>query len=91
MGKASVGQKVIIKLDDYPYQEFGMLEGKVQSLDPSLNVKFYRVMVSLPAGLKSTYKQNFTFKTEMIGSAEIVTADLRLIERVFYGFRKLLM
>jgi hypothetical protein len=91
MGKASVGQKVIIKLDDYHYQEFGMLEGKVQSLDPSLNVKFYRVMVSLPKGLKSTYQQNFTFKTEMIGSAEIVTADLRLIERVFYGFRKLLM
>ena len=91
MGKASVGQKVIIKLYDYPYQEFGMLEGKVQSLDPSLNVKFYRVMVSLPKGLQSTYKHNFTFKTEMIGSAEIVTADLRLIERVFYGFRKLLM
>ena len=91
MGKASVGQKVIIKLDDYPYQEFGMLEGKIESLDPSLNVKFYRVMVSLPKGLKSTYKHNFIFKTEMVGSAEIVTADLRLIERVFYGFRKLLM
>jgi hypothetical protein len=52
---------------------------------------YYREMVKLLKGLKSTYKHNFIFKTEMVGSAEIVTADLRLIERVFYGFRKLLM
>ncbi len=91
MGKAEVGQKVIIKLDDYPYQEFGMLEGRVLSLAPSLNVRYYRVMVALPKGLKSTYSQTFVCKSEMAGTAEIVTADLRLIERAFYGFRKLLM
>ncbi|AXE18442.1 hypothetical protein DR864_12105 [Runella rosea] len=91
MGKAEVGQKVIIKLDDYPYQEFGMLEGRVLSLAPSLNVRYYRVMVALPKALKSTYNQTFVCKSEMTGTAEIVTADLRLIERAFYGFRKLLM
>jgi multidrug efflux pump subunit AcrA (membrane-fusion protein) len=91
MGKAGVGQKVIIKLDDYPYQEFGMLEGQVQSVLPTLNVKYYRVQVSLPKGLESTYKKAFNCKAEMAGTAEIVTADLRLIERAFYGFRKVLM
>ncbi|WP_185731294.1 HlyD family efflux transporter periplasmic adaptor subunit [Larkinella rosea] len=91
MGKAGIGQKVIIKLDDYPYQEFGMLEGRVLSMAPSLNVRFYRVMVSLPKGLTSTYNQTFTCKSEMTGTAEIVTADVRLIERAFYGFRKLLL
>jgi hypothetical protein len=91
MGKADVGQKVIIKLDDYPYQEFGMLEGRVLSMSPSLNVRYYRVLVSLPKGLKSTYNRTFICKSEMSGTAEIVTADLRLIERAFYGFRKLLM
>ncbi len=91
MGKASVGQKVIIKLDDYPYQEFGMLEGKVLSMAPSLSVRSYRVMVALPHGLNSTYNQTLYCKSEMAGTAEIVTADLRLIERTFYGIRKLLM
>jgi hypothetical protein len=91
MGKARVGQKVIIKLDDYPYQEFGMLEGEVQSMAPSLNVRYYRVLVRLPKGLNSTYHQTFQCKSELAGSAEIVTADLRLIERAFYGIRKLLM
>lgn len=91
MGKAKVGQRVIIKLDDYPYQEFGMLEGVVENMAPSLSVRYYRVMVKLPNGLNSTYHQRFQCKSELAGSAEIVTADLRLIERAFYGIRKLLM
>ena len=60
MGKARVGQKVIIKLDDFPFQEFGMLEGHVQEVYPSLNVHNYRVAVALPYGLKSTYNHVFT-------------------------------
>ena len=27
MGKAEVGQKVILKMDDYPFQEFGTRRG----------------------------------------------------------------
>lgn len=91
MGKAHEGQKVIIKLDDYPFQEFGMLQGEVISMAPSINVRSYRVMVKLTNGLKSTYNQQFRIKSEMAGTAEIVTADLRLIERAFYGLRKLFM
>jgi multidrug efflux pump subunit AcrA (membrane-fusion protein) len=91
MGKAQVGQKVIVKLYDYPYQEFGMLEGEVLSLEPSLNLKSYRVMVALPKGLRSTFNKDFTCRSELTGTAEIVTADMRLLERVFYGLRKLLM
>ncbi len=91
MGKARVGQTVIIKLDDYPYQEFGMLEGKVVSLEPSLTLHAYRVMVSLPGGLTSTYHHPFKFRSEMVGTAQIVTTDLRLIEHAFYGLRKLVM
>lgn len=90
MGKAKVGQKVIIKLDDYPYQEFGMLEGEVQSVFPSLNIRYYRVAVGLPKGLQSTSNKQFFCRAEMAGTAEIVTADLRMIERAFYGILKLL-
>lgn len=91
MGKARIGQKVIIKLDDYPYQEFGMLEGKVISMEPSLTIHSYRVKVSLKDGLTSTYNQKFKFRSEMAGTAQIVTMDLRLIEHAFYGLRKLMM
>ena len=48
-------------------------------------------MVSLPNGLKSIYNQQFNINSEMAGTAEIVTADLRLVERAFYGLRKLFL
>jgi multidrug resistance efflux pump len=91
MGKAKVGQTVILKLDDYPFQEFGTIEGKVVSMAPSTDVKTYRMMVALPNGLRSSYHRDFVCKSEMAGSVEIITDDMRLFERAFYGIRKLVM
>ncbi|MDR0505267.1 MAG: hypothetical protein LBH32_00395 [Dysgonamonadaceae bacterium] len=31
-GKVKIGDKVAIKLENYPYKEFGYIEGKVKSL-----------------------------------------------------------
>lgn len=91
MGKANLGQKVILKMDDYPFQEFGTLEGRVLNMAPSLSVKSYRVIVELPKGLRSNYSHTFQCRAELSGSAEIITEDMRLLERVFYSFRKLLV
>jgi hypothetical protein len=91
LGKAAVGQKVVLKMDDYPYQEFGTLEGQVVAMAPSENIRNYRLTVALPKGLTSSYQQPFYCKSEMAGTAEVVTQDLRLLERLFYGVRKLFM
>jgi HlyD family secretion protein len=95
-GKVKVGQTVHIKLDNYPYNEFGQLEGVVKeiSLIPSVigekKEYVYLAKVNLTDGLTSTYKKELEFKPEMIGTAEIVTEDLRLIERIFNQFRKIM-
>jgi hypothetical protein len=91
MGKARVGQKVVLKLDDFPFQEFGTVTGNVVNLSPSADVKSYRVMVQLPNGLQSSFHQTFLCTAEMAGTAEIITDDMRLFERAFYGIRKLVM
>ena len=90
-GKIVAGEKVLIKLDNYRYQEYGIVEGKVQniSLSPDKEGNYY-VDVILPKGLKTSYNKNLTFDKELKGNAEIVTQDLRLIERFFYQMRKLL-
>lgn len=90
-GKIISGEKVLIKLDNYRYQEYGIVEGKVQniSLSPDKDGNYY-VDVILPKGLKTSYNKTLTFDKELKGSAEIVTEDLRLIERFFYQMRKLL-
>lgn len=91
LGKAAIGQKVVLKMDDYPYQEFGTLEGQVVAMAPSEDIRNYRLTVALPKGLISSYQQPFYCKSEMAGTAEVVTQDLRLLERLFYGIRKLFM
>lgn len=90
-GKIIPGEKVLIKLDNYRFQEYGIIEGKVQniSLIPDDKGNYY-VDVILPQGLKTSYNKTLKFDKELRGNAEIVTQDLRLIERFFYQIRKLL-
>ncbi|SKD09467.1 Multidrug resistance efflux pump [Chitinophaga ginsengisegetis] len=90
-GKVKVGQKVLFKLDNYPYQEFGMVEGRVKNIAnaPDKDGNYY-VNVILPNGLQTSFHKILPFDKELKGNAEIVTQDLRLIERFFYQMRKLL-
>lgn len=95
-GKVKVGQAVNIRFANYPADEFGMVEGKVErisliaqaSSDPEKG-SMYTINVSLPNGLKTSYKKDLEFKAEMQGQADIITKDLRLIERIFNQFAKL--
>ena len=90
-GKIIPGQKVLIKLDNYRYPEYGIVEGNVHniSLTPDEKGNYY-VDVILEKGLKTSYNKRLPFDKELKGNAEIVTQDLRLIERFFYQIRKLL-
>jgi multidrug resistance efflux pump len=87
-GKIKLGQNVNIRLANFPDREFGMLLGKIKniSLTPDKDGNLL-IDVSLPHGLATTYKKQITFQQEMTGSAEIITEDLRLLERILYQFR----
>ena len=90
-GKVTAGEKVLIKLDNYRYQEFGIVEGRVQNISVTPdNEGNYYVDVILAKGLKTSYDKTLPFDKELKGNAEIVTKDLRLIERFFYQIRQLL-
>ncbi len=87
-GKIKIHQSVNFSLYNYAETEFGFLRGKVEkvSLTPDEN-GFYTVDVSLPKKLITSYNKEIEFKQEMGASAEIITEDLRLIERIFYQFK----
>ncbi len=50
----------------------------------------YTVLISLPEGMTSTYNKQLNFRPQLQGETEIITEDLRVLERVFYQIRKLL-
>ena len=75
---------------NYPEEEFGVLEGKVESISLTTDIdNNYLVDVSLPSKLVTSYGKEIEFKQEMIGSAEIITEDLRLLHRFFYQLRQI--
>lgn len=91
LGKVKIGQTVNIKLQNYPDYEFGVLKGTVNHISEITNKEgFYTIDVTLPEKLITSYNKVIEFKQEMRGSAEIVTEDLRLIQRFFYQFNKII-
>jgi len=90
-GKVEVGQEVIIKLDDFPYNEYGSITGIVNSISLTTNtekagdgsMEAYLLTVKFPKGLLTNYGKQVVFRYESKGSAEIVTKDRRLVERLF--------
>lgn len=87
-GKLKNNQNVIIRLANYPDREFGIIKGNLNhiSLIPTRE-GILLLDAKLPNGLKTSYKKQIVFQQEMTGTADIVTEDLRLIERLLYQFR----
>ena len=87
-GKIKVGQKVIIRLINFPEREYGTIQGEVKTIAMVPDQEgFINLDVQLPKGLKSTGDKDIVFQQEMVGRADIITEDLRLIERLLYQFR----
>ncbi len=95
-GKVSHNSRIKIKLLDYPYNEFGSVEGRVNSIslvttDMQMSkglAKNYLVAVHLPDGLKTNFGEKLPFKHDMVGEADIIVNERRLIERLFDNLKQ---
>ena len=83
-GKLAVGQKVIIKLDDYQFQEYGTIVGWVSEVSAVPRGSQYAVKIDIPNDLVTSYGRPIAFRNEMLGSVEIITEDLSLLERIMH-------
>ncbi|WP_372932147.1 HlyD family secretion protein [Mariniphaga sediminis] len=85
-GKIETGQRVNIKLDNYPHIEYGIVSGQVVNISKvpvtTQEGAFYTAEISLVDDLTTNYDRELPFSQEMQGVAEIVTKDRRLIERL---------
>ncbi|MDO8965174.1 HlyD family secretion protein [Algoriphagus sp.] len=89
-GKISMGQRVLIKLDNFPFQQFGTLRGEVGSISVSPDEEGnYVVYSSLPEGTKTSYGKEIQLKQELLGTAEIITEDLSVAERLFFKLKSI--
>ncbi|QEM12340.1 HlyD family secretion protein [Mucilaginibacter sp. SMC90] len=87
MGKVHIGQQVLIKLRSYPFEEYGMLQGKIKSIgDVPLKDSLYSAFVDID---KIDKKGNeITLKQGMLADAEIITKEASLFQRFKYNIIK---
>ena len=82
-GKVKVGQKVNIKLLNYPYTEYGVLKATIKNISLAPEQGNYYIELNLDNGLTTSYNKKLDFLQEMSGIAEIITEDMRLLTRIF--------
>ena len=87
-GKVQPGQRVNIRLDGYPYLEYGFLTGKVVSLSTMYSdTGEYTATVSLPTPLRTSYHYDIIIGGDLSGVAEVITQDISLAERLIHPLR----
>lgn len=90
-GKIHKGQLVFLKMDNYPYREWGIIKANVKSISgisESGNIPGYIIYLEVK-DLTTTYGRELIFNQELLGTAEILLEETTLIERIFYQLRNL--
>ncbi len=81
-GKVKIGQRVLIRFESYPFEEFGMVEGRVTGKALLPQNDSYFVTVSLSQGLLTNKGEVLPFHQLMSGKAEILIDEKRFVDRL---------
>lgn len=88
-GKVKTGQQVLIKFAGYPFEQFGFVNGRISGIaSVPVHDSVYLAKVILPDGLVTTFHQKIIYKSGLEATGDIVTDDMRLLERLFYTMRR---
>ncbi len=88
LGKVESGQTVIIKLKSYPFEEYGVVKGIIENISEIDVNKQYLVKVKLPEGITTNLKKKLKFRFGMLGDAEIITKNTKVIDKLIYKLKR---
>jgi HlyD family secretion protein len=83
MGKVNVGQQVLVKLRSYPFEEYGMIRGRIEYIsDIPYKDSVFISRVSFKTQHSSDLKKPIRLKQGMVADAEIITEDATILQRL---------
>lgn len=93
-GFVKMGMPVQLKFDAFPFQEYGIVTGKVVAISPDATVDeqqgaTYRVEIALEQDKATHADQALSFKAGQTASAEIVTRERRIMDVLLDPVKKL--
>lgn len=87
-GKINVGQKVQLRFEAYPYQEFGVVEGRLKYISKVPSDSGFLCNIELQNGLITNYKKQIQYRSGLKSQALVITKDSRLMQRFYYNLVK---
>ena len=80
-GKVKKGQRVIVRVDNFPEEEFGSLIGCVNAISETpTSTGNYIVDIAFPHGLETVFHKQLPSSQQFSGTAKLVVKERRLIE-----------
>lgn len=87
-GKVDTGQKVRLRFEAYPYQEFGSVEGRLVYISQVPSDSGFLANIQLSHGLITDHGKSIQYRSGLKSQALIVTRDARLMERFYYNIAR---
>ena len=87
-GKVGVGKEVLLKFQAYPSEQFGAVNGIIDYISPTPTDSGFLAKVLLPTGLVTSYGKQLRYQYGLVAQADIITENMRLLERFYYNIRK---
>lgn len=96
-GSLNVGMPVKLKFDAYPFQDYGIVEGKLVNISPTTKVvdteegkiESYELDVELDRNYIQTKNKRVALRPGQTATAEVIVRQRRLIDFVLEPFEKL--
>ena len=83
IGKIKLGQVVQLRFDDYPYQEFGSVDGVLENMPATAPGEAFRMHIRLPAGLHTSAGKTIPYHDGMHSRILIRVGSSRLLQRFY--------
>lgn len=91
MGRIQIGQTVIVKVNNFPDEDYGNLVGKVNFIsNVPTSEGIYMVDVVFPDGLVTIFHKQLPHTLQLLGTSQIVAENRRLSDLFIQPIRRLL-
>lgn len=89
-GKVQKNQRVQLRFDAYPYNEFGFVNGQLSYITDFATDSGFLAQIKLPQGLLTSQHKKLHYRNGLKADARIITKDMRLFNRLFYDLKKVI-
>lgn len=91
MGKVKLGQRTLVKLRSYPFEEYGMINGKISYItDVALKDSVFVAKIDFGKFEQKNPENPIILKPGMQADAEIITRESSLLQRFLRNINKMM-